>query len=439
MKRMRKNSKFCYGLGSLGHGFYNAFITAFLNIYLTDTFGLSGTALGLLFIIARVWDAVNDPMMGMITDRTKTKIGKFRPYLLLSPIVMAVSMVLLFTVPDIGNTWKIVWAYVFYILYGMSSTAYGISYSSAAYVVTADTKDRDNYMAFGAVINIAATCVVSIFGLSAINAFSSEAKGYQYTVMMLAMLACVMAWINGFKNRELRESEQKEKNSLKDYWEIVAENKPFQRMIAVNILITTAINIPLGMLLYYLKYVLEDESPYMIIMIILLVIQFVVMSLTPKICHRFGKKQSMMAAFLSMLVGAIVLLVAYKNIMAIYAGCAVIGVGTAIYQVSINILAADTVDYAQWTMGKHSEGLVFSMVSFANKLATAFVGGVIGFGLSIIGYQANQIQTGETILGMRILMTMVPVVLEVVSILVFKNYELDTATLERMHKELEAK
>lgn len=431
-----KNSKLCYGIGAMGHGLYTAFLGAFLSIYLTDEFGMSGAVMGTMFLVARIWDAVNDPMMGIITDRTNTKWGKYRPYLILTPIVMAVSVIMLFTVPEISETWKIVWAYAFYILYGMSYTAYGVPYVASSYVVTNNTKDRDSYLAISSIIMTACSCAVSIFGLAAIQAFGDGANGYRSTVILLAFIAVLAAWINGFKNREINTAVQQEKNSLQDYTDILVKNKPFQRMLIMNFLIVTAINIPLGVLLYYLKYIVGNEGHYIFIMIELLVIQFTVMSITTGLTRKIGKKQSMMLSLFFMMSGAVLLLVAYQNIVLLYVGIGIIGVGTAILQVSLNILTADTVDYGEWKFGKHSEGVVFSLTSFANKLATAFVGAIIGYGLEIIGYVANQEQTDATKLGLRVLMTMVPVVLELIAILIFRKYELDTATLNQMQKEL---
>lgn len=425
-----------YGIGAMGHGLYTAFLSSFLSIYFTDVFGMSGAAMGTLFLIARVWDAVNDPMMGIIADKTKTKWGKYRPYLILTPIVMAVSMIMLFTVPEIIGTWKIVWAYVFYILYGMSYTAYGVPYLSSSYVVTNTVQERDGYLAISSIFTIVCTCIVSIFGLAAIRAFGDGAVGYHSTVMILAFAAILAAWINGFKNKEIKIAEHQEKNTIKDYADILIQNRPFQRMLVMNFLVVTAINIPLGLLLYYLKYIIGNENHYIFLMIELLVIQFVVMSVTTSLTGKIGKKQSVMFSLFFMMIGALVLLSAYQNIILVYIGSGVIGVGTAILQVSLNILTADTVDYGEWKFGKHSEGVVFSLTSFANKLATAFVGAIIGYGLDIIGYAANQEQSDITKMGLRILMTMVPVVLEIIAILIFRKYELDTETLCRMQKEL---
>lgn len=431
-----KNSKACYGIGAMGHGLYTAFLGAFLSIYLTDVFGISGAAMGTLFLVARIWDAVNDPMMGVLADRTKTRWGKYRPYLILTPLIMAISMIMLFTVPDIFGTWKIVWAYVFYILYGMSYTAYGVPYVSFTYVITDNTKDRDEYLAISSVITIVSTCAVSIFGLSAIQAFGGAADGYRSTVMILAFVATLAAWLNGFKNKEIQPAEFQPKNTMEDYKNVLLQNKPFQRMLAMTFLVVTAINIPLGVLLYYLKYVVGNEDHYIFIMVELLLIQFVVMSLTTGLTRKIGKKQSMMLSLGFMMGGALLLLVGYESIVLLYVGIGIIGVGTAILQVSLNILTADTVDYGEWKFGKHAEGVVFSLTSFANKLATAFVGAITGYGLEIIGYVANQEQTEGTKLGIRMLMTVTPIALELIAILIFKKYELNTETLDQMQKEL---
>lgn len=434
----RKNSKIAYGIGAITYGAGNAFVSSFLTIYLTDYLGITGTAIGTMYVIARIWDAVNDPMMGIIVDKTKTPWGRYKPYLIFSPIVLAVAMIMLFSSPEIGGTGKIVWAYLFYILYGMSYTAYGIPYVAYSYRISVSPEERSRYISMYSIFNIISVCIVAMGGLSAINAFGGEAKAYRMTAIMIGTVGILCALVNALRNHEVEGAleEEKQSYSLKDYKDLIWKNKPFLRMLVLNVLIVAAVNVPLSFLLYYLRYVLMDESPYIWIMAINLVMQFSVMVVAPKIMDKIGKKVSMMVSLSIQLAGFAVYFFAFRSIPLLYAGTVLTGIGSGLFTVALTTLTADTVDYSEWKYGEHSEGIVFSLTSFANKLATAICGGIAGFGLDLIGYQPNQVQSDSTIFGFRVLLTWVPIILIMVSIPVFSKYELNAKVMKQMKEEL---
>ncbi len=434
----KKNSKAAYGIGAITYGAGNAFVSSFLTIYLTDYLGITGTAIGTMYIVARIWDAINDPMMGVLVDKTKTPLGKYKPYLIFSPFVMALAMIMLFTSPDIGGTGKIVWAYFFYILFGMSYTAYGIPYVAYSYRITSTTEERSRYISIYSIFNIIAVCIVAMGGLVAINAFGGDGSAYRMVAIIIGTIGILCALVNALRNNEVTGALEEEKNNygFSDYKELVVKNKPFLRMLIMNILIVAAVNVPLSFLLYYLRYVLQDESPYVIIMAINMVMQFAVMILAPNVMKKLGKKPTMMTALLTLLVGFVVYYFAFRNTLILYVGTFLTGIGSGLFTVALTTLTADTVDYSKWKFGMHSEGIVFSLTSFANKLATAICGGIAGYGLDLIGYQPNQVQSDATIFGFRVLLTWVPIVLIAIAVPVFAKYELTNEVMEQMEKEL---
>lgn len=441
MKKSRKNSKFAYGLGAISFGAGNAFVSSFLTIYLTDYLGITGTAIGTMYLIARIWDAVNDPMMGVIVDKTRTPWGKYKPYLLISPIVIAVAMIMLFTAPDFEMTGKIVWAYVFYLIFGMAYTAYGIPYMAYSYRISETTEERTKYISFYSIFNIIASCTVAMGGLAAITGLGGNGAAYRKVAIVLGIVGIVCAFVNGLRNKEVDNalSEEKQSNSLSDYKKLVVQNKPFLRMLVLNVLVVAAVNVPLSFLLYYLRYVLRDESPYIVIMAINLVMQFSVMILASKIISKIGKKATMILSLVMQLAGFLIYYFAFRNVSLIYAGTIFTGIGSGLFTVALTTLTADTVDYSEWKYGNHSEGVVFSLTSFANKVATAICGAIAGYGLDIIGYRPNEIQSDATIFGFRVLLTWIPIVLIMISIPVFWKYELDNKTMKQMEAELTAR
>lgn len=434
----RKNSKIAYGFGAVTYGAGSAFVSSFLTIFLTDYLGISGTVIGTMYIIARIWDAVNDPMMGVIVDKTKSPWGKYKPYLVVSPIILAVAMIMLFSSPEIGGTGKIVWAYFFYILYGMAYTAYGIPYTAYSYRISVSEEERSKYISTYSIFNIVTVCIVAMGGLAAINAFGGEGTAYRMVAIIIGTVGIVCSLINALRNHEIDNSLTEEKQSyhLRDYKDLVLKNKPFLRMLVLNILIVAAINVPLSFLLYYLRYVLGDESPYIIIMAINLVMQFAVMLISPRLMEKTGKKVTMLVSLCTQLAGFVVYFFAFRSIPLLYAGTVLTGIGSGLFTVALTTLTADTVDYSEWKYGMHSEGIVFSLTSFANKLATAICGGIAGYGLDIIGYVPNQVQSDSTIFGFRVLLTWVPIILILISIPVFSKYELNAKVMKQMKEDL---
>ena len=432
---MKKNSKFFYGIGAMGKDLYSAFIGSFLTIYLTDVYGLSGAVMGTLFIVARVWDAVNDPMMGILVDKTRTKWGRFRPYLFLSPIAMAAAMLMLFSVPEISGTGKILWAYAAYILYGMSFTAYDVPYMSFSYVITDDAEKRVSYLAISRIITMLCTGIVGIFALRAMNAFGGGAAGYRAFVVILTMISLLTAWVCAGKSHEVGQH-QAEKNSLKDYADMVLKNRPFQRVIVCIVLVTTSLNLLAGTLMFYLKYYIGNTDYYTLIMLLELIVPTIMMAVTGKICKKIGKKATQMMAIALLICGSLILFLSAKTVLLMFAGMVVMFAGIGIILVTSTAQMADTVDYAEWKLGKRSEGVIFSLNSFAIKLGQAVGGGIIGYGLTAIGYEGNQVQGEGTLLGLRILISVVPMLLGLVSILVYAGYELNNRTMKQMESEL---
>lgn len=434
----RKNSKAAYGFGAVTFGAGQAFVSSFLTIYLTDYLGITGTVIGTMYLVARIWDAVNDPMMGIIVDKTKSPWGKYKPYLVISPVIIAIAMIMLFSSPEIGGTGKIVWAYFFYILYGMAYTAYGIPYVAYSYRISNSETDRSKYISVYSIFNIITVCIVAMGGLAAINAFGGDGAAYRMVAIIIGTVGIICALVNALRNHELDDAltEDKQNYRLRDYKDLILKNKPFLRLLVLNVLIVAAINVPLSFLLYYLRYVLMDEGPYIIIMAINLVMQFTIMLCAPKLMERIGKKITMLISLGMQLVGFAVYFFAFRSIPLLYAGTVFTGIGSGLFTVALTTLTADTVDYSKWKYGMHSEGLVFSLTSFANKLATAICGGIAGYGLDIIGYVPNQVQSNSTVFGFRVLLTWVPIVLILMSIPIFSRYELNAKVMKQMKEEL---
>jgi len=187
-KKLKIQEKIGYGLGDFASSMFWKLFSMYLLIFYTDVYGISPAAVGTMFLLTRVWDSINDPLMGIICDRTNTKKGKFRPYLLWGAVPFAVVGTFTFLTPDFGSTGKLIYAYVTYTLMMMVYTAVNVPYSSLMGVMSSDTGERTTLASFrfigaftgGIFVTSTASWFIGIFQ----NNGANEAKGYQYTVII---------------------------------------------------------------------------------------------------------------------------------------------------------------------------------------------------------------------------------------------------------------
>lgn len=289
MEKISIKEKICYGVGAVGKDFYSMLFSVYLMIFLTDVVGISPLAVGTLMVVARLWDAINDPIMGVIVDRTNTRFGKFRPYLLFVPIFMGMVVVALFTVPNLGVTGKVIWAYVFYILAGMSFTAYDVPFMSMATAISNEPNERTSLLSISRLFTMIAAVAVSASTLPMVGMLggSDVAKGYQRFVIILVVISIPAAWIAFFNTKE-RYSSLGQKHSFKDYAKLIKNNKPFLLLLGITMFYMIASNLATGIQVYYFTYVLGKVEliPYLMMFTLL---SFVSFAFIPALSKKFGK------------------------------------------------------------------------------------------------------------------------------------------------------
>jgi len=223
---------------------------------------------------------------------------------------------------------------------------------------------------------------------------------------------------------------------MRDYIDMILKNRPFQRVIVCIVLVTTSLNLLSGMLMYYLTYYIGNKDYYTLIMLLELFIPTAMMAMTGKLCRKIGKKPAQLLANGFLIAGSVTLFMSGKTVSLMILGMIIMFMGIGIILVTATAQMADTVDYSEWKLGKRSEGVIFSMNSFAIKLGQAIGGGIIGFGITAIGYKANQVQTSSTLFGIRVLIAVVPLILAIVNLAVYSGYELNNQTMKQMEREL---
>lgn len=443
MGKLSKRVKFSYGVGSLGFNMMFGIVGTYLLIFYTDVFGISAATAGTLFLIARIWDAVNDPLMGLVVDRTNSKIGKFRPYILSGTILTAISFVLCFTVPNASLTMKILYSYCTYIFFDMAFTCFDVPYWSMAPTLTNDQNERTEVVSLPRVFGILGTMIAGVIVVPLVEKFGGgdPAKGYQLTAAVVAVVTLVTGlttFLNVKGNNDYTQTKKKE--SLKESVNVVIKNRPLLMVLASSLLGAMPLFIKLTFATYFFKYNAGNEGSTAIFMFTSTLSMIIGMIIIPAISKKTGKKNGFILAAIVSIAGNAVMLLTGANNMALYlAANAVSCIGLGFTMVLVSSMQADTVDYAEWKTGKRSESIVFSLGSFITKLSTAFAGAITAYGIAIMGYIPGVAQTSRVLAGFNLGMSLIPAIGAFSSIIPIIFYNLDSRKYEQIIQELSEK
>ena len=437
---LKLKEKVGYALGDLGFNFYWKNIEVFLMFFYTDVFGLPAAAVGTMFLATRIMDAFTDPAMGAIADRTTTRFGKFRPWLIWMALPMAVAGVLTYTTPNLDDSGKLIWAYATYMLMMLVYTAINIPYSAMLGVITADTQERTTLSSYRFVGAFSGGVLVTWFTpkLVAMLGNGNDQLGWQLTMAVYGAAAAVL-FITTFASTKERVSPPKNQKTAfrKDLMDL-ASNGPCLMLFALGLIIMLTISLRNASAAYYFKYYVERPDLMGAYLTATMIAYAVGAAATPLLTKWMGKKKLLMV--LMSLVGLLSLIFYLVPSDGIWM---MMTLGVAISLVLgpksplVWAMYADSADYSEWKTGRRATALVFAAATFSLKLGGALGGALIGWLLGAMGYSANQDQTGEAQTSIVLLMTVIPGLFAILAAYVARFYQLDDATLIRLHKDLQ--
>ncbi len=450
--KLNYTSTIAYAIGSSGANASFYMINNYLMLFYTDVVGLAASAISIIMLVARIWDAANDPMMGIIEDRTHTKIGKFRPWLVVGPPFLAIFNVLTFTVFPLQGTLKAVVCGACYIGAGMAYTVVQVAISGLVNRITNDSQSKMKIISIAQIANQVGQIAIAAVLMPIILHFSGgsvpNGRGYFWGTVFVCLVTLPMVWFCAWKCREVSvdspkaadgENKPKEKGSLSRSLKLTLSNDQLRIAIFCTFVLCLSTIGRFGILSYYIIYVVGSYELISPVFSIMSFAQMIGNLPIPFLTGKFGKKRVYIGmSILNAITMAGLFFVPAGNSAVVIALSAVIGFFSA--ATSINYaFVCDCVEYGDWKYGIRDEGLAFSLMSFGVKLASAITGAVGVPLLVAVGYVANQAQTAGTTTAINVIVNLVPAAIILLSLIPFVKYKLDQKTMDKISSELEAR
>ena len=473
-EKISMREKVGFSLGDSAANFIFQTIMLLQLSFYTDSFGISAAAAGWLFLVARLFGAVCDPTFGALADRTETRWGKFRPWILWTAVPFGIIGFLAFTTPNFGTTGKLIYAYVTYLALMAIYSANNVPYAALSGVITGDMKERNSISSVRFIFVTLATIAIQGFALPMVNHFGqgNSAKGYQITMGIFSVLAVVFFLFTFFTTKERIKPVAQQKTPLKQDISDLLKNRPWLIMFLVFILMFIFLGIRNSMLLYFFKYYLDKESmvslleginkglfgllgklgmvganadiagnTFSIINIFSQLVTIVGLTLSRSLANKFGKREVFKGGLIScMLLAGIFILIGPKAIVL-----------TLILQLLFNFawgvgamslpwaMMADVADYSEWKNSRRATGIVFAGIIIGLKVGLAIGGAMAGSLLNIYGYIANVAQTPHAQYGIRMITSIYPAVFLAIGAVILFFYKINKSTEIEMQNELAAR
>lgn len=438
--KLSVKEKLGYGLGDTASHFVWDMVGFWILIFYTDTFGISAAAAGTIMLIARFWDMLSDPLMGIIADRTNTRWGKFRPYLLWMALPYSVLAVLTFTTPDFGPTGKVIYAGVTYLLLMTVFTAINLPYSSLGAVMTSNSYERAGLNSYRFIFAFAGQFIVTGSALYLANYFGrgNMAQGYQYTLILFATISFILFMITFKSTRERVAPPRAQQKNLKEDVKNLFRNGPWVILFFVGIISFVMFALQNLSIAYYFKYYVGQEQSVQLFNIIGTVALILGIPFSKPLAKRFGKRNVYMAS--SLISGMFFILLYIPGNDDVYTVYALNILAKFTYAPAVPLLwtmLADTADYSEWKFNRRATGLVFSAATFAQKAGWGIGGALAGWMLAIFRFVPNVEQTATSLNGIKLMISVFPGILYMSCAILLYFYAIDQKTCLEMEKDLE--
>ncbi|TDP02380.1 MFS transporter [Flavobacterium sp. 245] len=455
--KINLKEKIGYGLGDAASSMFWKIFSMYLLFFYTDVFGLAPAVVGTMFLITRIWDSCFDPIVGIIADRTKTKWGKFRPYLLWIAVPFAVIGVLTFYTPDFSEKGKIIYAYVTYSLMMMIYSLINVPYASLLGVMSSDRKERTTLSSYRMVFAFGGSLLALWLIEPLVNYFGGSLNskaGWLSTIAIFGVITTAFFWGCFLFTKERVQPIEDEQSNLKEDLKDLLKNKPWWILLGAGIGTLVFNSIRDGAAVYYFKYYVSSSinfdfslfgtdfhmAPTSIYLVLGQAANIIGVILATPIANKIGKKKTFFGAMAIASVLSLVfyffgkedvfLIMTFQILISICAGC--------IFPL-IWSMYADSADYSEWKQGRRATGLVFSASSMSQKFGWTIGGAGAGWLLGYYGFQANVEQTATAQHGIQLMLSILPAIAAAISVGFILFYPLSEEKLQTIEQDLNEK
>nr|WP_229263186.1 MFS transporter [Duganella dendranthematis] len=441
-KQLTWREKISYGVADMGFNFYWTNIATFLLIYYTDVFGISAAAAASMMFMIKIINAFTDPMIGAAADRTSTRWGKFRPYLIWVPLPLACAAVLTYTTPDLSADGKIIWAYGSYLAMMVCYTCINIPYNALSGVLSADPQERSTVnglrfifaFAGGTVVTAATPALVHWLG------GGNDKLGWQLTMLTWSVFASLLFVLTFLNTRERIVPVSTQQSNVWQDVRDLSQNRPWVALFFLALIIMITITLRTSSAAYYFKYVVQRPELMATFVPAYMLSAAAGASLTPLMTRFVDKKKLMMILMtITAVLSSAFFFVPKDQVWLMFA--LQIGMGLALGPKSPLAFSmyADTADYNEWRTGRRATAMTFAAATFSQKLGTAIAVAVIGSIFTQLGYVANAVQSAGSQAGIVWLMSFIPAAFALLAVAVMFFYNLDNNKLLQIQADLDAR
>ncbi|BCZ46021.1 MFS transporter [Clostridium gelidum] len=421
--------KLSYACGDAGNNVIFASMSSFLVFYYTDVVKVSAVTIGSIMLISRVLDGFVDILMGVIIDKTKSKYGKARPWLLRMCIPFAIAAVLMFSVPDVSNYWQYVYIFVTYNIVNIIYTSINLPYGVLTSLMTQDQYERSVLTIFRMIFSVICNIGISMLTLPVVAMFGNDRKAWSLTYALFGAVAVVLFLITFFNTKERVGSatdEVKKEVPVKVGVKALFKNKYWGILTIQGLLNGANLTIMMGMNVYYAQYVLGNAGLVSVLTFAMMLPCLAGMFVLAPIVKKFGKRNVSLAGIVIMVIGYLIVMIAPTNLTLVLIGTAIRGLGFTPVQTLSFAMLADTVEYGEWKAGVRTEGLIYSAQSFGGKAGGGLGSGVIGWILGMGGYIGGAAaQSAGAVGAIKALFIFIPIAFVVVQFVILIPYKLD--------------
>lgn len=443
VKKLSIGTKLAYAAGDFGCNFSWQYVSSFLLIFYTDVFGVTAGAVSVLFLICRIWDAINDPIVGALADRTKTRWGRYRPWVMFGTVPLALMTVVVFWArPEWSGTAKTVYMYITYGILVLAYTCVNLPYGTMAGVMTQDTDQRSHLtslrmcgaqIAIG-ILNFAGPLLVNVFG----NNGANPGNGYLGTTALFSAFLIIGLMITAFKCREIvmpTDDERKEKVPVSKMLKDSFKNSEFVKTVAMQAIMGFTFYGRTAIFMYYFTYYANNLA-LMSVFSAVGIIPGVLGTLAFDLLYRWIGSKGRVGALANLVAGICLVVMFFVNPVN---NTVLFMVIHAIYQFVNGINASamygvipDTVEYGEWKTGKRYDGFQYAFISFANKFGITISTALIALVLQLIGYVPNAVQNANCLFWINSFMTWVPGILLLVNMFIFFRMKVTRESFSHM-------